>query len=102
MAHSSDEDTRRLSEGVDAKTPAAVRAGIGALLPRPLKELIKSIMRSPRLRWLNDALQRRGDRRYRIGKPVTSPMEIRAALRGLPLPDGTVVLIHSSMSKLGY
>src|SRR5262249_41553617 len=33
---------------------------------------------------------------------VTSGAEIIAALRGLPLPNGAVVFIHSSMSKLGY
>jgi aminoglycoside 3-N-acetyltransferase len=75
---------------------------ITALLPPGLKEFIKAILRSRRMQWLRDALDRRAERRYRRGKRVTSAEEIRTPLRQLPLPDGTVVFIHSSMSKLGY
>ncbi len=75
---------------------------IAALLPRGLKDLIKSAIRSRPLRWSNDVRKWRADRRYRKGRRATSPAEICAALRELPLPDGTVVFVHSAMSKLGY
>jgi aminoglycoside 3-N-acetyltransferase len=97
MAHSSGEDIRLLSEKV-----SAVRAGVAALLPESLKALVKSALRSRRLRWFHAVRERRADRRYGIGKRVTSPAEVRSALRSLPLPQDTVVLIHSSMSRLGF
>src|SRR3974390_1892777 len=102
MAFSSERDARRLSLISDAIAPAAVRARIIALLPKGLKDFIKSVMRSRRMQWLNRVIERQADRQYGVGKKVTSPAEIRAAMRSLPLPDQTVVLIHSAMSKIGY
>jgi aminoglycoside N3'-acetyltransferase len=79
-----------------------LRVMITALLPAGLKAVIKSTMRSRRMRWLNHILEQQADRRYRKGKQATSLDDLRAALLRLPLPDHTVVFIHSSMSKLGY
>jgi aminoglycoside N3'-acetyltransferase len=102
MKRSTEKETRRLSQSIDRMVPAPVRGAITALLPATSKALIRSMIQSLPAQWLNHVLERRADRRYRTGKRATTLDEIRAALRGLPLSDHTVVFVHSSMSKLGY
>jgi aminoglycoside N3'-acetyltransferase len=95
-------DARRVTEGIDRIVPAAVRRILASLLPTGARELIRSVTRSPLMRWLDDLLEQQSDRRYQVGKRVTSSTEVRLALSELPLPDGSIVLIHSAMSKLGF
>jgi aminoglycoside 3-N-acetyltransferase len=87
---------------IDRPAPTSKRSAVTALLPAGLKEFIKAVLRSGSMRWLTNALQWRADRRYKKGKRPHSAAQIRQALDALPLPDGSVVLIHSSMSRLGY
>ena len=101
MARSAEKETRRVSETLDGLTPAPLR-GLIDLLPTGAKERIKSMLRSGPMQRLNQVLEHRADRRYATGKRITSAAEIYAALRGLPLPGGAVMFVHSAMSKLGY
>ncbi len=102
MAHSTKNGELAESAAIDRPAPASKRSALAALLPTGLKDLIKAALRSGSMRWLNNALQWRADRRYKKGKRPHSAAEIRQALNALPLPDRSVVFIHSSMSRLGY
>lgn len=95
-------DPRRLSQNIDRIVPARLRALLAAVLPAGSKEFINAVLRSRSLRWLEHFFEQRADRRYKQGKRPTSLAEIRIALQRLPLPNDTVVFVHSSMSKLGY
>jgi aminoglycoside N3'-acetyltransferase len=102
MTKSAEKETRRVAETIDKVVPAALRTAIAAVLPAGVKDLVKSTIQSRPMRSLNNVLERRADRRYQQGKHMTAAAEIRAAFDHLPLPDHAVVLVHSSMSRLGY
>lgn len=102
MAHSTKNGDLPGSAAADRLARAPKRSALAALLPAGLKEFIKAALRSGSMRWLNNALQWRADRRYKKGKRPHSAAAIRQALNALPLPDRSVVFIHSSMSRLGY
>jgi len=102
MAKSAEKETRRVAEGIDKVVPPRVRTAITAGLPAAVTDLIKSAVRSWPMRSLNKILERGADRRYAQGKRMTTAAEIRAAFDRLALPDGAVVFMHSSMSRLGY
>lgn len=102
MRPPAESDTRRVSQNFDRMVPARLRALIAAVLPAGSKEIVKAALRSRSMRWLEYFLEQHADRRYKRGKRPTSVAEIRIALQRLSLPNGTVVFVHSSMSKLGY
>src|SRR6476646_4720153 len=79
-----------------------VRTVISALLPAQAKEFIKTLLRRTTPRWVTRAQERRAEQRFAAGKRPISRDEIHADLQALPLPSGTVVFVHSSMSRLGY
>ncbi len=79
-----------------------MRTIISALLPAQAKEFIKTLLRRATPRWVTRAQERRAEQRFAAGKRPISRDEIRADLQALPLPSGTVVFVHSSMSRLGY
>jgi aminoglycoside N3'-acetyltransferase len=75
---------------------------IKALLPKQAKEAIKTALRRATPAWAIREQARRAERRYAAGKRPTTRDELLADLRALPLPDGTIVMMHSSMSGIGY
>jgi len=79
-----------------------MRAAISALLPAQTKEFIKTLLHRATPDWVSQARQRRAERRFATGKRPITEGEIRTDLQALPLPSGTVVFVHSSMSRLGY
>jgi hypothetical protein len=101
-ARSAEKETRRVSERIDTLVPAPMRGLINVLLPRAGRAWIKSLLRSAPMQRLDRMLEIRADRRHAAGKRATTANEIRAAFRALPLPEGAVVFVHSSMSRLGY
>lgn len=99
---SAEKDTRRVSESIDRMMPGALRAVLDGLLPAPVKDLVRSAIRSRPVQSLDRLLERRAERRLRQGKRVVPAAEIRAALDRLPLPDDAVVFVHSGLSRLGF
>jgi aminoglycoside 3-N-acetyltransferase len=79
-----------------------VRAVINELLPAPVKAFVKALLRRAMPGFVTRAQQRRAEQRFAEGKRPIGRSEILADLRALPLPPGAVVIVHSSMSRLGY
>ena len=98
MRSSNEPGPKRLGKSLDALFPDSARA----LLPAGAKNAVRAILGSKPMRVVERLLERRDDRRYAAGKRVVSAAEIKMALGELPLPEGAVVFVHSSMSRLGF
>ncbi len=94
--------TRGLPRNIERLLPPLVLTAISRVLPTGSKDMVKALLLSGAMRWLDVILGREIDRRYKRGKQPTTFAELKAAFQSLPLPNCAVVFVHSSMSRLGY
>ncbi|EWY41278.1 aminoglycoside N(3')-acetyltransferase [Skermanella stibiiresistens SB22] len=96
------EDRKRVHRMIEATVPAPLLRAASRLLPRGVKRAVNAVITSSGAALIESSLAKRSERRHGEGRRPIRLAELEGDLAAAGLPDGAVVFVHSSLSKLGF
>ncbi|GEO40844.1 aminoglycoside N3'-acetyltransferase [Skermanella aerolata] len=96
------ENRKRVHRMIEAAIPAPVLQAASRLLPPGVKRAVNAAIASGGFALIEAGLARRSERRHAAGRAAIGRRDLENDLARAGLPDGAVVFVHSSLSKLGF
>ncbi|HYI71846.1 MAG TPA: AAC(3) family N-acetyltransferase [Skermanella sp.] len=96
------EDRKRVHRMIEATIPAPLLRAASRLLPDGVKRVVNATIASGGFALIEAGLARRSERRHAAGRVAIGRKDLESDLSRAELPDGAVVFVHSSLSKLGF
>jgi aminoglycoside 3-N-acetyltransferase len=96
------EDRKRVHRMIEATVPAPLLRAASRLLPDGVKRVVNAAIASGGFALIEAGLARRSERRHAAGRVAIGRKDLESDLSRAELPDGAVVFVHSSLSKLGF
>jgi aminoglycoside 3-N-acetyltransferase len=96
------ESRKRVHRMIEATIPAPLLRAASRLLPAGVKRAVNAAIGSGGFALIEAGLARRSERRHAAGRVAIGKAELERDLAAAGLPDGAVVFVHSSLSRLGF
>jgi aminoglycoside 3-N-acetyltransferase len=96
------ESRKRVHRMIEATIPAPLLRAASRLLPTGVKRAVNAAIGSGGFALIEAGLARRSERRHAAGRVAIGRADLERDLAAAGLPDGTVVFVHSSLSRLGF
>src|SRR4051794_20131468 len=96
------EDRKRVHRMIEAAIPAPLLRAASTLLPAGVKRVVNAAIASGGFALIEAGLARRSERRHAAGRVAIGRKDVESDLSRAELPDGAVLFVHSSLSKLGF
>ena len=96
------EDRKRVHRMIEATIPAPLLRAASRLLPDGVKRAVNATIASGGFALIEAGLARRSERHHAAGRVAIGRKDLESDLSKAELPDGAVVFVHSSLSRLGF
>ncbi|UEM20074.1 AAC(3) family N-acetyltransferase [Skermanella mucosa] len=96
------ENRKRIHRMIESTVPEPLLRAASRLLPAGVKRAINAAISSAGAALVETALAKRSERRHGAGRRAIGRAELESDLKAAGLPDGAVVFVHSSLSRLGF
>jgi aminoglycoside N3'-acetyltransferase len=96
------ESRKRVHRMIEAAIPAPLLRAASRFLPAGVKRAVNAAIGSGGFALIEAGLASMSERRHAAGRRPVSKEDLERDLAAACLPDGAVVFVHSSLSRLGF
>jgi aminoglycoside 3-N-acetyltransferase len=96
------ESRKRVYRMIEATIPAPLLRAASRFLPAGVKRAVNAAIGSGGFAMIEAGLTSMSERRHAAGRRPVSKEDLERDLAAAGLPDGAVVFVHSSLSRLGF